>query len=150
VRILEWYLVGKQGIAPDFERVKSVVELKIPQSIKQLQSFLGMLNFLRIFIPNMFELIEPLKGLLRKDVLWSWGIDYDSAFNKLKNVLTELTTFSNYKAKDNFTIQCDALEKALGLLQNNRSVPILCFKVYEWHRINVCLSGKRDVRYSVL
>ncbi|KAF0754271.1 Uncharacterized protein FWK35_00024361 [Aphis craccivora] len=65
----KYFGIGKQGIAPDFERVKSVVELKIPQSIKQLQSFLGMLNFLRIFIPNMFELIEPLKGLLRKDVL---------------------------------------------------------------------------------
>uniref|UniRef100_A0A2S2NXG9 RNA-directed DNA polymerase n=1 Tax=Schizaphis graminum TaxID=13262 RepID=A0A2S2NXG9_SCHGA len=72
----------------------------------------------------MSELIEPFRDLLRKDVLWSWSIDCDSAFNKLKNILTEMTTLSNYNAKDNFTIQCDASEKALGccLLQNNRPV----------------------------
>jgi len=85
-------IFSEQGIAPDPERVKSVVELKIPQNTKQLQSFLGMVNYLQIFIPNMSELIEPLRGLLRKDVVWSWSINCDSAFNKLKNVLTELTT----------------------------------------------------------
>ncbi|KAF0710957.1 Uncharacterized protein FWK35_00037749, partial [Aphis craccivora] len=117
-------IFSEQGIAPDPEIVKSVVELKIPQNTKQLQSFLGMVNYLRICIPNMSELIEPLRGLLRKDVVWSWSINCDSAFNKLKNVLTELTTLSNYNTEDNFTIQCDASEKALGccLLQNNRPV----------------------------
>lgn len=97
-------IFSEQGIAPDPERVKSVVELKIPQNTKQLQSFLGMVNYLQIFIPNMSEVIEPLRGLLRKDVVWSWSMNCDSAFNKLKNILTELTTLSNYNTNDNFTI----------------------------------------------
>lgn len=115
---------NEKGITPDPERVKSIVELKIPQNIKQLQSFLGMVNYLRLFIPNMSELVEPLRSLLRKDSVWSWGKNCDIAFNKLKSVLTELPTLGNYNAKDVFTIQCDASEKALGccLFQNNRPV----------------------------
>lgn len=38
-------IFSKHGIAPDPERVKSVVKLKIPQNTKQLQSFLGIITF---------------------------------------------------------------------------------------------------------
>lgn len=77
-----------EGIKPDPERVKSIVELKIPQNIKELESFLEMINYLIVFIPNMPELVEPLRGLLRKNVVWSWDKSCESVFIKLKQILT--------------------------------------------------------------
>lgn len=51
-----------------------------------------------------------------------WEKSCDVAFSKLKNILAE--ALNNYNAKDNFTVQCDASEKALGccLFQNYRPV----------------------------
>lgn len=117
-------IFSEKGIKPDPDRVKSIIQLSTPQNIMQLQSFLGMVNYLRLFIPNMSELVEPLRNLLKKNLVWSWGKNCEIAFNKLKNILIELPALSNYNAKDVFTIQCDASEKALGccLLQNDRPV----------------------------
>jgi len=49
-------IFSEKGIEPDPDRVKSIIQLNTPQNIKQLQSFLGMVNYLRLFIPNISEL----------------------------------------------------------------------------------------------
>lgn len=115
-------IFNKNGIIPDPERVKSISELKVPQNIKQLQFFLGMVNYW--FIPNMSEVVEPLRGLLKKDNDWIWTTNCNHVFNKLKSIFRKLPTLSNYDSKSNFKIQCDASEKALGccLFQNDKPV----------------------------
>jgi len=108
-------IFSEKGIKPDPERVKSIIKLiNTSQNIKRLQSFSGMVNYLsRLFIPNMSELVGPLRSLMKKNIVWSWGKKCEIAFNKLKNILTELPAISNSNAKDVFSIQCDASEKAL-------------------------------------
>ncbi|VVC37521.1 Hypothetical protein CINCED_3A013109 [Cinara cedri] len=61
---------NRKRIASDADRVKAIMELKEPEKIKQLQSLLRMINYLWIFIPNISELVEPLRGQLKKEVLW--------------------------------------------------------------------------------
>ena len=39
---------------------------------KQLQSWLGMVTYLRRFIPNMSQLTEPLRLLIYQDTPWRW------------------------------------------------------------------------------
>jgi len=41
-------------------------ELNAPTNKKQLQSFLGMINYLRAIIPNLSEIITPFRELLKK------------------------------------------------------------------------------------
>lgn len=61
---------SKKGVEPDEERVKAISELKSPTNIKELQSVLGMINYLRAFIPNMSEIVGPMRELLRNDSMW--------------------------------------------------------------------------------
>jgi hypothetical protein len=37
-----------------------------PRNVKELQGFLGKINFLRRFIPNLAELIRLLNNMLKK------------------------------------------------------------------------------------
>lgn len=111
-----------------------------------------MVNYLRVFIPNMSELVEPLRGLLRKNIVRSWGKSCDSAFSKLKNILAELPALINYNAKDNFTIQCDASEQAWGccLFQNNRPVYYASRCLSDTEQMYAQVSSrKRNVGYGV-
>lgn len=117
-------IFNKNSFTPDPERVMSISELKVPQNIKQLLSFLGMVNYLRLLIPNMSEVVEPLRELLKKGNDWVWTKNCDLAFNTLKTVLCQLPTLSNYVSNFSFKIQCDASKKALGccLFQNDKPV----------------------------
>jgi len=41
------------GVQPDIELILVIHELKKPRNKKELQSFLGMIKYLRRFIPNL-------------------------------------------------------------------------------------------------
>ena len=47
------HLVSADGIRIDPERVKSILKISLPRSKKDVQSFIGKMNFLRWFIPLM-------------------------------------------------------------------------------------------------
>jgi len=46
------YIVGKNGIKMDQSKVEAILKLKPPACLKDLQRFLGMVNYYRRFIKN--------------------------------------------------------------------------------------------------
>ena len=50
-----------EGFKPDPEEVKAIVDMKPPQSIQTLQSFSGMVNYLKQFSPVLTELSEAFE-----------------------------------------------------------------------------------------
>ena len=53
------------GITPLDKYVKSIRDFRVPKTIEELQSFLGLLNYINKWIPNLATKSEPLKELLR-------------------------------------------------------------------------------------
>ena len=52
-----------EGLKPDPEKIKAIVDMKPPQSIQSLKSFNGMVNYLKRFSTVLTELSEPLRRL---------------------------------------------------------------------------------------
>ena len=55
--------LNPEGLKPDPEKVKAIIDMKPLQSMQSLQSFNGMVNYLRRFSPVLTELSEPLRIL---------------------------------------------------------------------------------------
>ena len=53
-------------------RVEAIQKLSIPRSKKDIQSFLGKINFFRRFIPNFSELVKHITSMLRKEAEIKW------------------------------------------------------------------------------
>ncbi|KAL4113759.1 hypothetical protein QTP88_017332 [Uroleucon formosanum] len=113
------FVFNMQGVMPDPERIKIIKELSSPTNKKQLQSFLGMINYLRAFIPNLSEIITPFREVLKKNILWNWSKQCETVFNNLKEILCEISVLKNYDGKDKLEIQCDASKKALLCLNES-------------------------------
>ena len=47
------HIILEEGIKIDPKRIKSILQITHPRNIKELQSFIGKINFLRRFIPNL-------------------------------------------------------------------------------------------------
>ena len=75
-------------IQPGGNKVKAVQHFPCPQNVKGVQSFLGLVNFYRRFIPNCSEISGPLLHLLGKQIPFKWTSEFDEAFKKLKEALT--------------------------------------------------------------
>ena len=46
------FVVSKEGMIIDLERIEAISKIDLPNSRKAMQSFLGKINFVRIFVPN--------------------------------------------------------------------------------------------------
>ena len=79
-----------EGLKLDPEKVKAIVQMPPPQSIQSLQSFNGMVNYLKRFSPVLTELAEPLRRLQKQDTIWAWESEQQEAFEKIKTALTTL------------------------------------------------------------
>ena len=56
-----------RGMHPDPKKVQGITEMTAPTDRQQLQSFLGMVNYMGTFIPHLSHHTEPLQAMLKKD-----------------------------------------------------------------------------------
>lgn len=61
------FIIGTDGVRIDPEKTKSVEEWPTPKTVKDIQSFLGLANYNRKFIPNYSRIAIPLTKLTKKD-----------------------------------------------------------------------------------
>lgn len=118
------HLFSASGLLPDPSKVEGIAALKTPSNIPELQRFLGSVTYLGKFIENLSQLTEPLRKLLKKDVIWHWTFDQENAFQKLKQVLASTPVLRFYDVNKSVTLSVDASSKALGavLLQDQQPV----------------------------
>eukprot|EP00253_Pinus_taeda_P008118 PITA_08118 len=75
-----------------------------PRNIKELQAFLGKINFLRRFIPNLTELSRLLNNMLKKDSKVKWTVEANQAFEGNKFSLTQTPVLTNPQFDRDFII----------------------------------------------
>ena len=117
-------VLTKDGVSPDNEHVRAIKEMKEPENVKELQKFLGMVNFWSSFVPKMSEISVPLRNLLKKDVYWEWECDHKRAFEQLKKVLCSPPILRYFNPSIPIIVQTDASKNGVGscLMQENHPV----------------------------
>ena len=82
------YLVNAQGVKLDQDKIKPIQSLPAPTSVKQVQKFLGSLNYYRRFLKQFATVAAPLYDLLKKGKKFEWTKECQESFEELKRALT--------------------------------------------------------------
>ena len=61
--------------------------MPVPKNKRELQAFLGIINYLGKFSPGMVEVCEPLWKLTSSKATWTWNISYQQLFEKAKSLI---------------------------------------------------------------
>src|SRR5258708_29148040 len=75
-------------------KVQGVTDWLQPVKVKDVQSFIGFMNFYQRFICNFSKITHPLHVLTWKSKDWSWGAAEQQAFDTLKNAVTSAPTLA--------------------------------------------------------
>ena len=112
------------GQKPALSKIKAIQEMLLLQCKKQVQSFIGMINYLSKFLAQLSELPEPIRELCKEKVPFNWGPEHESAFHLIKKEIVAAPILAYYNPNKPTILQTDARCKGLGacLLQNERPV----------------------------
>ena len=109
---------------PAQSKVSTITAMPVPTCKKQVQSFIGMINYLSKFSTQLSELVEPIRELSKEKVPFSWGPENQSAFDLMKKDIASAPVLAYYNPKKQTVIQTEASIKGLGacLLQDEKPV----------------------------
>jgi hypothetical protein len=118
------HIYSEHGRSIDPSRIEAIKNLKIPDTVKSLQRLLGMINYVREFVPNLADDTYFLTQLLRKNVLFQWLPEHTEALNNIKNKLCNAASLSNFNPKEQIVLQCDASQYGLGICLMQSGKPV--------------------------
>jgi hypothetical protein len=109
------HMVDEAGITPLPKHVAAVQDCPPPTDIKQLQRFLGLINFYRRFLPAVARTLQPLTDLLKgspKVLLWSPAAD--AAFAAAKAALVAAVPLCHPAPNATLSLSVDASDSHVG------------------------------------
>ncbi|KAJ9522154.1 hypothetical protein QJQ45_005129 [Haematococcus lacustris] len=122
------HLVTAGGIAVDPDKVSTIANWPIPQSLQGLQSFLGAANYVRKFVCNFSNIAAPLTNLCGKGGLsfpWhDWPEVPLTAFNALKTAIAAVPMLRLPDHTKPFQVYCDASLQGLGAVLMQDGYPL--------------------------
>jgi hypothetical protein len=111
--------VSAAGIKPQPAKIDAILELPQPTTTLALQSFLGMVNFYRRFLPRFAAKIQPLHDAVaaatraKKNTL-EWDKSCQTAFLAAKAALTSYRVLAHPSATAKTHLYTDASDFAIG------------------------------------
>ena len=84
------YVVTPDGIMPDEGKLNAIKDFPAPKDVTGVRSFLGMVNQLGHYIPDLAQRTDPLRQLLKKDIQFQWLKEQQEAFDSIKDRMTFL------------------------------------------------------------
>ena len=82
------HMITREGLKPDPAKIEAINKMSKPTDVKSLQRFIGFITYLSRFLPDLSDLLEPLRHLTRSDRIWSWNQTHDNIFEDVKRLVT--------------------------------------------------------------
>jgi len=114
------YIISKSGKQPDPKRIEAIQKLPTPADVKQVEAFIGKLNYYGKFIPKFSDLCAPLNRLRKKHEKWKWTHECQQAFNTLKQQLSEATILVHFDPQLPIILATDASNYGIGAVIMHR------------------------------
>ncbi|KAK2709159.1 hypothetical protein QYM36_012977 [Artemia franciscana] len=106
------HIISRDGIKPDPEKIRAIQDMPSPQSKEELQTLLGMLNFLSKYILDLSSKNKPLRDLT-KATDFRWETDHEASMKEIKSCISENLAFFDHKCIV-VELKVDASKHGLG------------------------------------
>ena len=87
------------GVKSDPQKLREYMEMPPPKNKKELQAFLGIINYLGTFSLGTANVCEPLRKLMSSKTLWTRNASYQTLLDKAKSLIKDSICMKFYDEK---------------------------------------------------
>jgi hypothetical protein len=130
----------RDGIKPQSYKVQAILAIQLPQNVRELRHFLGMVQYYRDLWARRRKMLAPLTSLVgecgqtkvtrangTKKAPWHWDEVHQRAFNLIKATIAREVVLVYPDYSKVFEIYTDASSKQLGAVITQENRPIAFF-----------------------
>jgi hypothetical protein len=107
-------IIGHGQTAINPKKAAAITEWLVPETLKQVQSFLDTCNFWQKFIHGFSTITWPLHDLVKKTIPFEWTEERQQAFDALKHAITLAPVLKTLREDLPYLIEMDTSGVALG------------------------------------
>ena len=113
-------VVSRETVQLDPQKTRELTKMPVPKNKKELQAFLGIINYLHQFFPDTLEVCKPLRKLMSSKMTWTWNASHQQLFEKAKLLIKVEICMEFYDDTKLLYLETDASGVGLGaaLLQH--------------------------------
>jgi hypothetical protein len=139
------YILTREGIKPQPKKVQAILALNLPNNVKELRHFLGMVQYYRdMWTRCTSEMLAPLTDLVgecgetkttrmnkTKKKSWRWDLIYQQALDNVKAAIAKETVLAYPDYLKPFEVYMHASSTQLGavITQDNRPIAFFSRKL---------------------
>ncbi|ORD99226.1 POL3 [Hepatospora eriocheir] len=131
------FIISNQGIKADIDKIDNIRNLHEPQNVKQLQKFLGFVNWFRDFLPDLSKILIPLTDKLKNNSKsFEWTKKDEIIRIKIFNLISKQVLLSHLDYTKKFELYSDVSDVGLSalLFQGNRLIATYSYKLLSAER----------------
>ena len=110
------HVITCHGLKTNPRLIQAVREFLTPKNVHEVRQFLGLGLYYRRFICNFPKLANTLHYLTRRDSEWLWNGEFESAFQKLKKLLTTAPALAYLNFHKEYVLETDTSTHGLGVV----------------------------------
>jgi len=82
------HVITRRGIQPVPDRVRKILDWPTSSNIKELKSFLGIVNYCSQFAPHLATISSSLTAMAGSTANWDWTHTHQKSFELIKQTLS--------------------------------------------------------------
>lgn len=108
------HTLSEQGILPMNAKISAIQSFRQPHNTAEMRSFLGLVNYVGKFIPNLSEMSYPLRQMTLKGIKYEWTSERRRCFRQIKLALCNPKHLGYYSPSNRTLLITDASDNGLG------------------------------------
>ena len=108
------FIFDRQGCRRDPGNVAAIQYIPPSSDISSLHAFLGLVSYDGSFLPSLHQIKAPLNKQLTKDTKWSWPIDCQKSFYKIKSLIKSDLLLTHFDPNKKIVVASDASNHGVG------------------------------------
>ncbi|XP_023314756.1 uncharacterized protein K02A2.6-like [Trichogramma pretiosum] len=117
------HIINQSGLNVDPDKVKLIYEMQEPKTQKELLRFLGTINYVGKFIPNLSQITANLRQLTRSRVPFLWNENHSKEYAQLKEMLCKQIVIADHLSrtysKEKTELETEKIETFVCMVTKN-------------------------------